>query len=213
MTQHILEIHREVSAMAPELRRTGQRVALVIATDGLPTDERGLGGQAGQNEFVESLRLLEGLPLWIVIRLCTDEDKVVDFYNDLDQMLELSIDVLDDFSGEAQEVYKENPWLNYALPLHRLREMGYHDRLFDLIDERLLTKSEIRDFCELLFGGNNFDGVPDPSIDFVGFVEQIARLINKESMQWNPITRRAAPWVNLSKLNYVHGSSNCCVIM
>jgi hypothetical protein len=31
------------------------------------------------------------------------------------------------FAGEALEVTAENPWLNYALPLHQLREMGFHD--------------------------------------------------------------------------------------
>jgi len=45
--------------------------------------------------------------------------------------------------GEAAEVTKENPWLNYALPLHRLREFGFHDRVFDILDERPLLK--IRD--------------------------------------------------------------------
>ena len=48
----------------------------------------------------------------------------------LDQLLELSMEVLDDFTAEAEEVHEFNPWLNYALPLHRMREMGYQDRIF-----------------------------------------------------------------------------------
>ena len=184
LTSHILEIYREVTSLAPTLRANGQRVVICIATDGLPTDERGYGGDVHQKEFVDALRLLEGLPIWVVIRLCTDEEKVVDFYNDLDAVLELSIEVLDDFCGEAQEVYECNPWLNYALPLHRMREMGYHDRVFDMLDERLLTKSELRDFCSLLFGEENFDGVPDPSMDWNGFVQNMQRMLNRESMQW-----------------------------
>lgn len=40
------------------------------------------------------------------------------------------------FSGESLGGKKgENPWLDYALPLHRLRETGYHDRVFDMLDE------------------------------------------------------------------------------
>jgi len=184
LTSHILDIRGEVASNADYLRRRGERVAIVIATDGLPTDERGYGGKALQNEFVESLRMLEGLPVWVVIRLCTDEDDVVDFYNELDSVLELSVEVLDDFVGEAKEVYEHNPWLNYALPVHRMREMGYHDRLFDMLDERLLTRYELRDFCYLLFGDENLDGMPDPNIDWEDFVAFLERLLRREMPQW-----------------------------
>ena len=40
-----------------------------------------------------------------------DNNSVVDFYNKLDALLELSIEVLDDFCGEAVEVQECNPWL------------------------------------------------------------------------------------------------------
>ena len=94
LTDHILGINSEVEAMLPELRSRGQKVAVVIATDGLPTDDQGYGGKAHQDQFVSALRTLEGLPVWLVIRLCTDEEDVVNFYNDLDQLLELSMEVL-----------------------------------------------------------------------------------------------------------------------
>ena len=184
LTAHIREIHQAVSAMASDLRASGRRVAIVLATDGLPTDERGSSGKYQQKQFVESLRMLEGLPVWVVVRLCTDEDEVVNFYNDLDEQLELSLEVLDDFCGEAAEVYEFNSWLNYALPLHRCREMGYHHRVFDMIDERRLTKSELREFCELLFGADKFDGVPDPDLDWVGFSSRIDAMLKQEKRQW-----------------------------
>ena len=209
LTQHIMEIHREIEALTPQLRKTGQRVSITIATDGLPTDERGYGGELYQNEFVDSLRLLEGLPVWVVIRLCTDDEGVVDFYNRLDEILELSIDVLDDFLGEAKEVYGENPWLTYSLPLHRIREMGYHDRLFDLIDERRLTTSEIRDFCILLFGSDTFDGAPDPSSDWKGFVKVLDRALKTTETQWNPVKHKAKPLVSVKRLNRFYGRSSC----
>ena len=94
LTDHILAIHAEIEAMLPELRARGQKVAVIIATDGLPTDDQGYGGKAHQDQFVNALRMLEGLPVWVVIRLCTDEEDVVSFYNDLDQLLELSMEVL-----------------------------------------------------------------------------------------------------------------------
>jgi len=104
LTNHIHEIYHEISLMAPDLQSMGKKVAIVIATDGLPSDKWGHGGPRQRAEFVEALRLLERLPVWVVVRLCTDDDDVVDFYNNLDTHLELSLEVLDDFSGEAKEV-------------------------------------------------------------------------------------------------------------
>ena len=46
--------------------------------------------------------------MWVVIRLCTDDENVVNYWNSVDQELELNMDVLDDFFGEAQEVNSVN---------------------------------------------------------------------------------------------------------
>jgi hypothetical protein len=205
LTHHINDIHEEVSGMEAELRRAGKRVAIVIATDGLPTDLGGRHSSRVRQLFVDSLRALEGLPVWLVIRLSTDDDDVVEFYNELDNILELSIDVLDDFSAEAKEVYENNPWINYALPLHRMREMGFHDRLFDLIDQSKLSRSDIRDVCALILGDTKFDGVPDPAVDWAGFINSISHLVQTEEQQWNPIKKRQKPWISINRLNRVYG--------
>jgi hypothetical protein len=96
-----------------------------------------------------------------VIRLCTNEKRVTEFYNQIDEVLEFNLEVLDDYLDEAKEVNKFNKWLNYALPMRkslslqwrillcmktansfgaprvgypdRCREFGYHNRLFDLL--------------------------------------------------------------------------------
>lgn len=210
LTSHVLEIHREIFGMAPLLNHLGKKVVIVIATDGLPTDERGYSGHYQNQEFTEALRLLESLPVWVVVRLCTDEDEVVEYYNKLDEELELSLDLLDDFHAEALEVVGQNPWLNYSLPLHRLRETGYQDRVFDMMDERPLTKSEIRDFCGLLFGQEkNLDGLADPSLSWKEFHSDVTRLLQQESLQYDPIRGRALPWINLRKLNRIHRPRGC----
>lgn len=67
LIQHIEEIRRDVVDLAPKLREDGCRVAIILATDGLPTDERGYGGPVVNQQFVEALRSLEGLPVWLVI--------------------------------------------------------------------------------------------------------------------------------------------------
>lgn len=156
------------------------------------------------------MRSLEGLPIWLVIRLCTDEDDVTKFYNDLDGMLELSLEVLDDFNGESQEVSKKNPWLNYAIPMHRCRELGYHDRLFDLIDERALTKGELRDFCVLLFG-TQYDQIPDPLSAWADFAEYIEQRLQHETEQWNPRRKKLKPWISVKKLNKIYDGAGCVI--
>merc|ERR1712232_26422 len=215
LTSHILEIQQSIMDMSPTLIQKGQRVAVIIATDGLPTDERGIMSDSTRQEFINALRLLEGLPVWVVIRLCTDEDDVVDFYNELDEQLELSLEVLDDFVAEGKEVHAFNPWLNYALPLHRCREMGFYDRLFDLLDERKFTHSELRDFCVLLFGEVDFDGVPDPVVDWDGFKDALSKIVNMESNQWHPIKKMSRPWIDIKMLDNMYGNGgNCgCTIM
>ena len=116
---HIHEIRDNVRALEPQLRAEGTKVVVVLATDGLPTNEMGMSDSLLQSQFVNALRELEGLPVWMVVRLCTDEDNVVEFWSELDKQLELSLEVLDDFSAEAAEVHACNPWLTYGLPLHR----------------------------------------------------------------------------------------------
>mmetsp|Transcript_6570 Transcript_6570/g.12798 ORF Transcript_6570/g.12798 Transcript_6570/m.12798 type:complete len:384 (-) Transcript_6570:2110-3261(-) len=210
---HIRSIHEAVAAMAPQLQAEGKKVAIILATDGLPTDDQGICNDYTKQQFMSSLRLLEGLPVWVVIRLCTDEEDVVEFYNDLDEQLELSLEVLDDFCGEAEEVHEMNPWLNYCLPLHRLREMGFHDRLFDMLDERPLTKSEVREFCSLLFGVDKMDSVPDPDGDWAGFIAEIDRLVKSESEQWNPLKKKVRPLLDVKTLNKHYGDGSACTIM
>jgi hypothetical protein len=70
---HIEEVRTNVLHMEDQLRKDGSKVVLVLATDGLPTDERGISDRMVQQRFVNSLRSLEGLPVWVVVRLCTDE--------------------------------------------------------------------------------------------------------------------------------------------
>ena len=187
--------------MLPQLRRTGRRVAVILATDGMPTNDQGDGGPTVTQEFVQALRALEGLPIWLVIRLCTDEDEITEFYNKLDALLGLNLEVLDDFYGESKEVEKYNPWLNYALPIHRCRELGYHHRLFDFIDERALTKEELREFCFLLFGTLG----PDPMTSWPEFLNYIEECLSQEMEQWNPVKKKHKPWINLKMLDKKYG--------
>lgn len=129
----------------------------------------------------------------------------MEFYNDLDAQLEFSVEVFDDFTKEAIKVHSYAKWLNYGLPLHRCREMGFHDRVFYLLEERSLTKDELRDFCRLLFGRGKMDGVPEASIDMKGFCKAVEKMQEGETEQWNPVKRRVMPWIDIKKLKKDYG--------
>ena len=92
--------------MAPGLMMKNQRVCVVIATDGQPTDEG----------FQAALGRLQALPVWVVVRICTDEDSVFDYYNGLDAEMEAPMEVLDDLLGEAHEVCQLNRWCATLAP-------------------------------------------------------------------------------------------------
>lgn len=102
-------------------------------------------------DIAEAMRPLQNLPVWVVVRLCTDDDKVVDYWNNIDKVLELDMDVLDDLYGEASEVYENNPWLTYGEPMHRLREFGIPVKEIDLLDEATLSLDQIRSFCQIMY--------------------------------------------------------------
>lgn len=210
LADRVVEISSLIQSMKHELHAKGQKAVVVLATDGLPSDRYGESGPYTMSEFKRALRSLEGLPVWLVIRLCTDDEEVVDFYNEIDCQLEFSLDVLDDFFAEALEVYEHNKWLNYALPLHRIREMGFYHKIFDLIDERALTREELRDFFVLIYGADVLDGIPDPQLDWPKFLQRISAVTSAEKMQFNPVKKRMMPWVDIRRLDFQYGDHPQC---
>merc|ERR1719437_167117 len=209
LTKHVYEIKDIIQSLTENEELYGEdnsRIAIILATDGLPSNNCGQSGINEQKEFMEALRSLEGLPVWIVVRLCTDDEEVVAFYNELDAKLELSIEVLDDFESEAKEISKHNPWLNYTLPLHRIRELGYHHRLFDLLDERLLTIGELQQFCHLLLDIDQ--NSPDAEVDWNGFLKHVSKIVEMERKEYDPIKRKLKHVLDLKKLNKLYGDNS-----
>lgn len=211
----------------------GQSVVLVLATDGSTVSKETLGTPQGDpaqesSLVVEALRELEGLPVSVILRLCTDYATVVDQYNRLDSTdnchhtkqsldedcsISLRVDVLDDYLAEAKEVYEHNPWLNYALIVHRMREMGPVDPLLDLLDERPLTRSETKELIERFLLGSS-----DDNAEFMGdiyvsdkewaaFVLDVHHLQAHERLQKHPLTQRLEPWFDVSRLAQIQDAS------
>ena len=132
-------------------------MTVVIWTDGKPDHKKA---------FVRELQLLLKLPVRVVMRLCTGDGDVVEYYSELDEALSRvapveasasvaagpgggnrprsrshAFDVLDDVRSEAFEVGKVNRWLTYGAALHFMREFGVDYPTFDLLDERKLSES------------------------------------------------------------------------
>ena len=140
------QIHGKILALADTLRNGRQLASIVILTDGEPTD----------GDILEALKPFEELPVWIVIRLCTNDEEIVNFWNKIDEDLELNIEVLEDLNEEAVEVFQHNPWLNYCEPLHRLREFGMPLKEIDMLDECQLSLDQIRLICSIMYGARIF---------------------------------------------------------
>lgn len=140
LCKQIGEVVKQITTIADDLRQTGQLACLVIASDGEATDGR----------LTKAMRPLKNLPVWVVIRLCTNDPKVLQYWNDIDQELELNMDVVDDFYGEAVEIKRKNPWLTYGEPLQRIREFGVHIKEIDLLDEQACEIAQIRQICAIM---------------------------------------------------------------
>ena len=202
-----------VRRRAADLRARGRKACVVIASDGAATD----------GDVAAAMAPLRDLPAWVVVRLCTDEEKVVDYWNRVDEDLELDMDVLDDLAGEAAEVCDLNPWLTYPLSLHRVREFGSCEKIFDLLDERELTLVEAKQFAGLLLG-DAVANAPHPEVDYAGFLRALRAVLAAEPCVWCPRRKRPAPWIEHRKLRRLlkrkpllagarrgSGSAACCV--
>lgn len=210
LTEQLKILRQYIVSIAPQLRAKQQTVPIILATQGLPTDANGVSSPQVLQEFILTLRSFESLPIWVVLRLCTDDEKAFEFFNSVDHQLQLPCDVLDDFYGEALEIYLRNPWLTYGMPLHRYRETGFHVRALDALDERALTLPELRQFIHFLFVDTADPAkaalmVPDPVVDWNGFVNVIHTLQAREQLQWNPVAKQVTPWINITRLQEIYG--------
>lgn len=101
------------------------------------------------------------------------------------------------------EITSANKWLTYGLPLHHCREMGYHHRVFDLLDERQLNKDELVEFLSLLLGHHDW---PDPHAEWKDFVKVLQQVLDKEEKLFSPRTRKLESWIDIKQLKKAYGS-------
>lgn len=197
LAERLGDIRGRFERYAEQLLTSSQQIFLVVVTDGTPTPQRWSQASSerqqvrdAKNRMITELRSISGgYPVSLVVRLCTDEDNVVDFWNKLDEEVEISLDVLDDLAGEAAEVAKAgNSFFVYSPFLHRFREGGSRNRLFDLLDETRLHPGQAAAVAGLLCSHPGDEQLPsyrDPQ-----FLAEIATRIKRDhGSEWDPITK------------------------
>lgn len=91
LCRHVAEVINNIQSITPQLRQNGQKAVVIILTD----------GEASDGQVAQMLAPLQHLPVWLVVRMCTNDPQVVDYWNGVDRDLEFEIDVIDDFIGEG----------------------------------------------------------------------------------------------------------------
>jgi len=200
LCEQIYQVVQAVTPQAANLRAAGHRVTVVIASDGAATD----------GDVASAMRPLENLPVWLVVRLCTDDDAVLRYWNSIDEDLELDIDVLDDWKSEATEVCTLNPWLCYGISLHRLREWGTTVKVFDVIDEKKLGPGEVQQLVQLIIGSQAAD-LPNPQLDWSNFEASVKMLQQNLPLIWDPIRNRKQPWFDTSRMKKALVGGGCSI--
>jgi len=195
ITRRLQEIALMIQGEATELAQRSQMVFLTLATDGLPSSIDGRPDK--ENMIHEIKRMANSLPVQMVIRLCTDDADVVQFYNKIDEEYELPLDIIDDFESEAREIAAiGNDFFTYTAVIHRIREAGTLCKLMDSMDEVRFSAPEVRRFVELLSN----DTVLGQCVDNKAFVREVRDLVSQRPRVYDPVTGQMRAYVNVRSI-------------
>tara|TARA_B110001469_G_scaffold127617_1_gene149296 strand:- start:2288 stop:3088 length:801 start_codon:yes stop_codon:yes gene_type:complete len=114
-------------------------VLIVIATDGIPTDNNGI---ANVKNFTKTLKNRNADKFYISFLACSDQESDVGYLNKLDKKIK-NIDTLDDYNSELQEVKKaQGRKFKYSFGDHIVRLLlGPICPELDKLDEKKIRKN------------------------------------------------------------------------
>jgi hypothetical protein len=136
-----------------------KRVVIIILTDGSPDGPR--------EDFIDAIRAITALGAEVIVRLCTDNDEVEEFYNSAEEENELGMDVILNYEAECEEVMSHNGWLNYTRALHFMREFGALPFPFSEVDSRALTPVEKASVIAVVGTGQGYNATLDRAAPLV----------------------------------------------
>jgi hypothetical protein len=196
------EVVADIKANEKQLRDNGNQVAVIIITD----------GNASDGDVAQAMRPLASLPAIVMLRLCTSDDSIVDYWNQVDSSLELQLDILDDPVGESEEMVACNGWLNPGLPLHRMREFGLRMKELDMIDETLLGSGQMLTVIAMLLSVDKND-IPHPDVNDSAFLAYVTEKQGELEPIFNCLTKKVEPWINIGQLKKLYTKpAGCCTI-
>lgn len=204
IAKRLKEVLHDIDKVEAKDKGTEKRFSIEITTDGLPTDGDGEEGEKANNDLLDLLNELSTYSVTFLIRIVTNERKVIDYYNELGYGYQ-NFDILDDYKDEYKEISRKNRWMNYSFPLHRCREMGYFNHVFNALDDQKLTMSEMVKYCELIFGEERMNKLPRPEEEWEGFAVGLKILNESEAKVWSIHHNRKEPWIHMNQLHEEYG--------
>eukprot|EP01084_Bolivina_argentea_P035436 65732_1 len=167
-----------------------------IVTDGEPNNK---------SKFEKELRYLaNNYNIFLVINLCTEDDGIVDYYNELDTKIgkELSgCDVIDDLESEQKEIVSVgNTFFVYCEEIHICRMAGCYSIIGDLMDEQRLSVYHAcklcNELCDLGKSGIGFN-------EREKYVEMVRKSVERKPNVYDYGRRKFAAIIDVNKLDWL----------
>lgn len=134
------EVVTKMKAMEEELRMNEKKALLIILTDGASSD----------GDIVAALKQLEDMPIQIIVRVATDDNVVIEYWNDVNTAIDINVLMLEELEHEGAQIEEMNSWLTYGPALQRAREYGVVLPFLDNADYCQLREEDIRSTVQML---------------------------------------------------------------
>ena len=161
--------------------------------------------------------LCKDYQIFMVINLCTDNENIINYYNELDKSIGNEIcglDVIDDLEGELQEIKNVgNDWFVYSFQLHLCRMSGCYSIIADLMDEGKYTKPQVLQLVKELLKIKNNDNLDNNIKNPTIYLGEIAECLKSQPRVFNFTTKKMEPPIDILKLKYtLYSNKLSCLV-